>query len=407
MDSLIAAAARALATGDPLGALKRVALRDDAPALALRGIAMAQLGDFSTANKLLRSAIKAFGSKETVSRARCIVAKAEIALAQRDLGVTTKALDIACATLESHGDHGNAMHARLLCVRRFLLLGRLDEAERMLSQIDRILLVAASRIVYDLAVAGIAIRRMRIKLAGATLAGAEQLAREVNIPALTAEVENALRVMHEPAAQLRSNNGESRLLLLEDIETLYASPVLIVDACRHVIRHSNISVSLATRPILFALVRALATAWPGDVPRNTLITCAFRAKHIDESHRVRLRVEIARLRVELRTVATVIATQQGFTLAPRDAQDVVILTPLVESKHADVLALLADGESWSTSALSLAAGASPRTIQRALDALAAAGKALPIGRGRTRRWMTPPMLRIPTILLLPGSLPIA
>lgn len=407
MDSLITAAARALATGDPLGALKRVALRDDAPALALRGIAMAQLGDFSKAYKLLRSAAKAFGSKEAVSRARCIVAEAEIALAARDLGLTTNALDIACSTLESHGDHTNAMHGRLLCVRRFLLLGRLDEAERMLSQIDRMLLVAASRIVYDLAVAGIAIRRMQIKSARATLASAERLAREVNIPALRAEVENALRVMNEPVARLLSNNGESRLLMLGDIEKLNASPLLIVDACRHVIRHLNIVVSLATRPLLFALVRALAEAWPDDIPRNTLITSAFRAKHIDESHRVRLRVEIARLRVELRTVANVIATQQGFTLAPRDAQNVVTLAPLVESKHADVLALLSDGETWSSSALSIATGASPRTIQRALDALAIAGKAEPVGRGRTLRWMAPPLLRIPTILLLPGPLPIA
>jgi hypothetical protein len=54
MDSLITAAARALARGDPLGALNRVALRDDAPALALRGIAMAQLGDLVRAKALLR-----------------------------------------------------------------------------------------------------------------------------------------------------------------------------------------------------------------------------------------------------------------------------------------------------------------------------------------------------------------
>src|SRR5262245_3046205 len=118
MDSLITAAARALAAGDPLGALKRVALRDDAPALALPGIAMAQLGDLVRARSLLRSAARAFSSKEAVARARCIVAEAEVALASRDLGWAEKALDSARATLEAHGDRVNAAHARYLEIRR-------------------------------------------------------------------------------------------------------------------------------------------------------------------------------------------------------------------------------------------------------------------------------------------------
>ncbi|HEU5194094.1 MAG TPA: helix-turn-helix domain-containing protein, partial [Methylomirabilota bacterium] len=86
MDTLIAAAAHALAAGDPLGALKRIALRDDAPALALRGIAMAQLGDFVRAKRLLRRAARTFPPSEAVARARCVVAEAEIALVSRDLG---------------------------------------------------------------------------------------------------------------------------------------------------------------------------------------------------------------------------------------------------------------------------------------------------------------------------------
>ena len=134
MDSLITAAARALAAGDPLGALKRVALRDDAPALALRGIAMAQLGDLVRAKALLRSAARAFGPKEAVARARCVVAEAEIALVSRDLGWPAKALDAARATLEAHGDRVNAAHARYLEVRRLLLIGRLDEAEQALAE---------------------------------------------------------------------------------------------------------------------------------------------------------------------------------------------------------------------------------------------------------------------------------
>ena len=130
MDSLITAAARALAAGDPLGALNLIALRDDAPALALRGIAMAQLGDLARAKTLLRRAARAFGTKEAVARARCIVAEAEIALVSRDLNWPVKALDAARATLEKHGDRANAAHARYLAIRRLLLIGRIDDAEK-------------------------------------------------------------------------------------------------------------------------------------------------------------------------------------------------------------------------------------------------------------------------------------
>ena len=136
MDSLITAAARALAAGDPLGALNRVALRDDPPALALRGIAMAQLGDLVRAKTLLRRAGRAFGPREAVARARCVVAEAEIALVSRDLGWPAKALDAARATLEEHGDRVNAAHARYLEVRRLLLIGRLAEAERALGLVE-------------------------------------------------------------------------------------------------------------------------------------------------------------------------------------------------------------------------------------------------------------------------------
>ena len=156
MDSLITAAAHALATGDPLGALKRVALRNDAPALALRGIAMAQLGDFVLAKVLLRKAARAFGPKEAVARARCIVAEAEIALVSRDLSWPAKALDMARAALERHGDRTNAAHARHLEVRRLLLIGRLDEAERALAKFDAAPLPPALRAAHELAIAGIA-----------------------------------------------------------------------------------------------------------------------------------------------------------------------------------------------------------------------------------------------------------
>jgi len=404
MDSLITAAARALAAGDLLGALKRVALRDDAPALALRGIAMAQLGDLVRAKALLRSAARAFGPKEAVARARCVVAEAEIALVSRDLGWPPKTLETARSTLEAHGDRVNAVHARNLEVRRLLLIGRLDDAERMLAVLDPAPFPPASRAAHELVVAGIAMRRLRMKLARAALARAEHAAREADIPALTAEVESASLVLTMPAAR-RIARGEERLLLLDEVEALLASKALVVDACRYVVRDENKVVSLATRPVLFTLARALGEAWPGDVPRSTLIAHAFRAKHADESHRARLRVEVARLRVVLRTLADLSATKRGFALTPRRARDVVVLAPLVEEEHAAVLAFLADGESWSSSALAIALGTSPRTVQRALDPLAAAGKVQSFGRGRARRWMTAPVLGIPTILLLPGPLP--
>jgi hypothetical protein len=403
MDSLITAAARALAAGDPIGALNRVALRDDAPALALRGIAMAQLGDLDRAKSLLRRAARAFGPREPVSRARCVVAEAEIALVSRDLGWPAKALDAARATLEQHGDAVNAAHARYLEVRRLLLIGRLDEAERVLAVLDPSPFPPASKAAHALVVAGIAMRRLRTKTARAALAEAESAALQAGIPALTAEVQSASLLLRTPAARLIALDKE-RTLLLEEVEALLASPALVVDACRYVVRDANAVVSLATRPVLFALARALAEAWPGDVPRDTLVARAFRAKQADESHRARLRVEIGRLRTMLRMVAGISATKRGFALVPRRAPEIVVLARPVEEAHAAVLAFLADGESWSSSALALALGSSQRTVQRALDTLAEAGKVQSFGRARARRWMTPPVPGNTTTLLFPGPL---
>lgn len=404
MDSLITAAARALAAGDALGALNRVALRDDAPALALRGIAMAQLGDFERARTLVRGAARAFGAKEAVARARCVVAEAEIALASRDLRWPTRALDAACATLDAHGDCANAAHARYLGVRRLLLIGQLDDAERMLANLDPAPLPAASRAAHELIAAGIAMRRIRTHAARDALARARAAARDAGIAALTAEVDTAARVLDAPAARLIAR-GTSRLVQLDEVETLFASNALVVDACRHTVRDARTTVSLARRPVLFVLARALGEAWPADVSRNALVAAAFRAKHADESHRARLRVEIGRLRAVLRPLANVIATPRGFALEPLGVRETVVLARPVDDRHAAVLALLADGEAWSSSALALALGASQRTVQRALDALAEADKVQALGRGRARRWMTPPLPGFATTLLLPAPLP--
>lgn len=399
MDSLITAAAHALAAGDPLGALNRIALRDDAPALALRGIAMAQLGEFVRAKELVRRAARAFGPKEPMARARCVVAEAEIALASRDLGWPVKALEAARVTLQAHGDWVNAAHARYLQIRRLLLIGQLDEVEALLAELEPAPLPPALRAAHELVVAGIAMRRLETTKARSALERAERAALLAGIPALTAEVENAAHLLNSPVARLIAH-GQERPLLLDDVEALLGSTSLVVDACRYVVRGAGMSVSLATRPVLFTLARALAQAWPGEVARETLITQAFRLKLSDESHRARLRVEIGRLRAALKPLAGVTATKRGFVLQPQVADDVAVLVRPVEEPQAALLAFLADGESWSSSALALALNTSQRTVQRALDALAASGKVQSFGRGRTRRWLTPPMPGFATTLLL-------
>jgi hypothetical protein len=404
MDSLTTAAARALASGDPLGALNVIALRDDAPALALRGIAMAQLGDLARARLLLRRAAKAFSPREAVARARCAVAEAEIALVSRDLNGPVKTLEAARATLEARGDTANAAHARHLAIRRLILIGRVAEAERLLADFDPAPLPPALRAAHELVVAGIALRRLKTKPARAALARAERAAKKAGIAPLLAEIESAALALTAPAARL-TRRDTSKLLRLGEVETLLASKTFIVDACRLVVRCAGATVSLESRPVLFALARALAEAWPGGASRETLLARAFRARHTDESHRARLRVEVGRLRKALHKIARIDATADGFMLTPRGARDVAVLAPPADDDHAVVLALLADGEAWSSSALALALGASQRTVQRALDELAAGGNVQAIGRARARRWMTPPVPGFPTSLLLTGPLP--
>jgi hypothetical protein len=389
---------------------------------------MAQLGDLARARTLLRRAARAFSAREAVARARCIVAEAEVALAARDLGWQPRMLDSARATLAAHGDRVNAAHAHYLAVRRLLLIGRLAEAERRLalpahpqpdSGLDPASLPPALRATHELLAAGIAIHHLQAQRASAALTRAAHAARLAGIPALIAEVDGAWRALKTPAARLLARGGQ-RLLLLEDVEALMASDALVVDARRYVVRTAGMTVSLAGRPVLFALVRALAEAWPADAPRATLIRRIFRTKFADESHRARLRVELGRLRAHIAALAGVSATKQGFALLPCHAREVVVLArPVEEARangthaaeahaikaHAAVLALLADGESWSSSALALALRTSQRTVQRALDSLAATGKIRPVGRGRARRWMTPPLPGFTTTLLLPAPLP--
>lgn len=403
MDLLIIAAGRALASGEALVALNYIALRDDPPALALRGIAMAQLGDLARARLLLRRAATAFGSREAVARARCVAAEAEIALVSRDLGWPLKPLDGAYQVLQRHGDVGNATHVRYLQARYLLLTGRLDEAEKLLSDVDARALATASRAAMELIAAGVAMRRLRIGAAQASLVRARVLAQQTRIETLVAEVESAERALVEPAARAVVR-GKEEVLRLGDIERLWASDAIVIDVCRQMIGCAGKAIPLETRPVLFALARTLAEAAPDGASRATLLKRAFGARQVDELHRARLRVEIGRLRGVLREIARIEATSHGFVLHALGARGLVVLAPLTDDGSAKVLALLGDGESWSSSALALALGTSQRTVQRDLDELHAAGKVQAIGKGRARRWMAPPVPGFPTSLLLPAVL---
>jgi len=410
MDSLIAAAARALAAGDALGSLKLVALRDDPPALALRGIAMAQLGELVRARELLRLAARRFGPHETLARARCVVAEAEVALALRDLGGSPRALWAAAETLKARADPANAMQARLIAVRRLVLLGRLGEAAAALNKLDgrdgpgTRGIPAALLAVAALTSAELALRALRIDAARAALARARQAAAAAGVPALQAEVAEAGAALERPAARRLGAEGEQPLRLAE-IAALLESGALVVDACRHGLRMAASWLPLARRPVLFSLARALAEAWPGDVDRRVLIERAFRTRRPDETHRARLRVELGRLRRLVAAFADIEATARGFALRPRQGRPVAVLAPPIDGDAASLVALLADGMAWSTSALALASGASQRTVQRSLAELEAAGRVRAVGRARARRWLAPPLTGFTTILLLPASLP--
>ena len=400
MDSLISAAARALAAGDALRALKHVALRDDPPALALRGIAMAQLGELARARELLRGAARGFGPAEALAWARCVVAEAEVALALRDFAGPPRTLATAMATLEARGDRANALQARLIAARRWLLLGRLDDAAALLEGVDTPGLPPLPAAVAALAAAELALRSLRIADARAALVRAEDAARRTGIPALQAEVAQAQGLLRQPAA--RVGGAELRL---QDVAALLASGALVVDACRHGLRAGDTWLPLARRPLLFTLLRALAEAWPGDVGRDELIARTFRLREADDTHRARLRVEMGRLRALVAGLARVDATPRGFALKPQQNRDVAVLAPPVEGEAGELVALLADGAAWSTSALALALGTSQRTVQRELAGLEAAGHVRAIGQTRARRWLAVPLTGFTTILLLPAALP--
>lgn len=403
MDSLIAAAARALAAGDTIGALKHVALRNDPPALALRGIAMAQLGELVRARALLRRAHRGFGEHEELARARCIVAEAEVALAMRDFRDSPRSLVAAAAQLETRADRANALQARLIATRRLLLLGRLEQAAAEFVRIDVQGGPAALCVVSELVSAEMSLRSLHIRAARAALGRAQMAATRAQVPALQAEVREAQAALARPAARAL-HAGVPRTLRIDEVAALLDSDALIVDACRRDLRAGRTRLSLARRPVLFALLRALAQAWPGDVDREALIEHAFRVRRPDDTDRARLRVEIGRLRGLIASTARIGATPRGFLLEPCNGRSVCVLIPPFDGEEASLVALLADGAAWSTSALALALGASQRTVQRTLVELEQLGQVRSVGRARARRWLAPSLAGFATTLLLPAAL---
>ena len=242
-------------------------------------------------------------------------------------------------------------------------------------------------------------------IAVAALAGARAAAQAAGIPPLIAEVERVRHVLSAPSARL-IRAGMVQPLTLADVERLFASRLLVVDGCRREIRGGRHIVSLAGRPVLFALVRTLAEHWPADVARDQLILQAFDARTVHASHRARLRVELSRLRVALRAVARIEATPRGFKFVPAEPVGVVVLAPPIDGPAGAIVALLEDGQAWSTSALARALGSSQRTVQRTLRELEQTAAVRSVGQGRARCWLAPAFSGFATTLLLPGSLPI-
>jgi hypothetical protein len=400
MDAALEAAAHALSRFDPLTALKSVALRDDAEGLALRGIAMAQLGDYPTARKLLERAASAFHG-QPVARARCLAALGEIALASRDLREAKRGLARALVELEVQGDRLNALFVRLQEVRRLVLSGAVTDATAMHRSLDLTGAPATLRALADLIGADLAVRSLDPARARALLHRAEQTARAAGIALLRDEVARATRELSSPVARALQG-GSERLVRLDEVDAIIRSKALVVDACRRTVSAGDSSVSLVTRPVLLALAVALASALPADASREALALATFGARRVTDSTRVRLRVEIGRLRRKLTSLADVRPSARGYVLLPHQRARVVLLLPLAEGEASMLLALLRGGESWSTSALASALGMSQRTVQRALTTLHEQARVESTGRGRAQRWVA----RLPdafatTLLLVP------
>jgi len=388
MDSDLETAARHLARFDALGALRLVARREDPEAVALRGIAMAQLGEGRSAQKLLVRAERAFAKTDPRMHARVLAARGEVALASRDLALAGRLFEAAETALG--GDRINRTWVRILRVRRLLLLGRVEDAHD-LAVVDLRGAPPRLRALAELLRADIAARRMRILEARAAIARARRSAREARLPPLAAQVERFAAEFAGPVARIIRDRTFA-LATLADIAALARNPGLVVDACRRELRRDAVTVSLATRPVLFALAEALGEAAPGPASRALLVERAFGAHRMNESLRARLRVEIGRLRRALVPVGVTLASSgDGFRMSGDDEPlNVVVILPAVDGEASLVLALLRDGEAWSSSALAAATGLGQRAVQRALVELKEARKVNADSAGRNCRWVACP-----------------
>lgn len=400
MDVVLRSALAALHQGEPLAALQRTALRDDPTALVLRGIAFARLGELERADVLLQRAVPRIDAPRAF-RACARAALAEVALARRDLRRAGSSLLAAERALAADAPGGDAAHVRLLRARHQLLLGDVGGAAEMLATLVRMRPGLPTQALAAALAGEIALRRRRPHDARAAFAAARAVAQRSRLPALAAEVDTATASLELPVARQLDAQG-ARPLTLEQLEALDDDGSLVLDGCRRIVRWGVRTVSLQRRPVLWTLLQELATAVPCDVSRDALVATAFGARRADASHRARLRVEVARLRRLLRPFATLRATAAGFVLLPR-ATSVRVLVPPIDTKAAALLALLADGATWTTHSLAEASGQSQRTVQRALAELRADGQVEPHGRGRRQRWRIAPLLGFATCMLLPAG----
>lgn len=404
MDPVLRSALQALRAGEPLAVLQRTALRTDGPALALRGIACAQLGDLARSAACLQRALATLGRQERSWRAGCLAAAGDVALAERDLPRAGRLLERAERALR-RADAPDLAHVRLLQARRALLLGRVDAAGTTLATLASLPMTLPTQAL-ALALAGeIALRRRRVPDAEAAFAAARAVAVRTGFGNLVAEIERAAAALAQPAARLATRAG-ARPCTLAEVAAVGDDGALVVDGCQRHVRAGHRQLSLRRRSVLWTLLQCLAIAAPADVSRDELVVAAFGARRADDSHRARLRVEMARLRAMLRPFAGLHATARGFQLQVH-AGAVHVLLPPLDSPAAAVLALLADGCAWSTASLAQALGSSQRTVQRALAELGDAGQVERRGAGRRQRWTIAPLVPFATCMLLPSPGPIA
>ncbi|PCC68517.1 HTH domain-containing protein [Nannocystis exedens] len=398
-DALLAAA-RALAGGDPLRALAGVGRDDSARGLTLRGIAYAQLGDLELARDALARAVDLADDPLLAARARA--ALVEVELGSGAPALAAREARLAADALERLGDPRNAAMQRLVLARAEVLLGRLNEARRAVEAVLAGDLGPDLRAVASLVQAEIAVRALAPTDARSALARAREAMAHAPHQLLARTVEALEQELARPLASVW-RAGVTTEADLFAIEALSRGHLLLVDACRRLALGGRVTIPLARRPVLFALLLELARAWPAAVARDLLAARAFSVRRVNDSHRARLRVEIGRLRKLMDGLAAApVASDDGYLLASQ--RDVAVLLPPTDDEAARLGLLLGDGAAWSAQALAEHAGVSRRTAQRALQQLVERGAVVRTGKGKDVRY-TRPGAPIASRMLLLGLVP--